>query len=58
MSSRRAEGGPLFGVRASRCRVWVQTRSSGDYRSMSGLPESGHGWAFYEYTPQGIFQLA
>jgi hypothetical protein len=19
--------------------------------SMSGLPETGHGWAFYEYTP-------
>jgi hypothetical protein len=25
-----------------------QTRSFGDVRSMSGLPESGHGWAIYE----------
>jgi hypothetical protein len=23
----------------------------GDVGSMSGLPESGHGWAIYEYTP-------
>jgi hypothetical protein len=28
-----------------------QTRSFGDVGSMSGLPESGHGWAIYEYTP-------
>jgi hypothetical protein len=27
------------------------TRSFGDVGSMSGLPESGHGWAIYEYTP-------
>jgi hypothetical protein len=26
-------------------------RSFGDVGSMSGLPESGHGWAIYEYTP-------
>jgi len=25
-------------------------RSFGDLRSMSGLRESGHGWAIYEYT--------
>jgi hypothetical protein len=25
-------------------------RSFGDVGSMSGLPESGHGWAIYEYT--------
>jgi hypothetical protein len=31
-----------------------QTRSFGDVGSMSGLPESGHGWAIYEYTPLGI----
>jgi hypothetical protein len=28
-----------------------QTRSFSDVGSMSGLPESGHGWAIYEYTP-------
>jgi hypothetical protein len=28
-----------------------QIRSFGDVGSMSGLPESGHGWAIYEYTP-------
>jgi len=30
--------------------VWGsgQTRSFGDVDSMSGLPESGHGWAIYE----------
>ena len=28
-----------------------QTRSFGDVGSMSGLPESGHGRAIYEYTP-------
>jgi hypothetical protein len=27
-----------------------QTRSFGDVGSMSGLPESGHGWAIYEYA--------
>jgi len=25
-------------------------RSFGDVSSMSGLRESGHGWAIYEYT--------
>jgi len=28
-----------------------QTRSFGDVGSMSGLPESGHGSAIYEYAP-------
>jgi len=28
-----------------------QTRSFGDVGLMSGLPESGHGWAIYEYAP-------
>src|SRR6476620_1371768 len=28
-----------------------QTRPFHDVDSMSGLPENGHGWAFYEYTP-------
>jgi hypothetical protein len=28
-----------------------QTRSFYDIGSMSGLPECGHGWAIYEYTP-------
>jgi len=28
-----------------------QIRSFGFVGSMSGLPESGHGWAIYEYTP-------
>jgi hypothetical protein len=28
-----------------------QTQSFGDVGSMSGLPESGHGWAIYEATP-------
>jgi hypothetical protein len=27
-----------------------QTRSFGDVGSMSGLPESGHGWAIHEYA--------
>jgi hypothetical protein len=27
-----------------------QIRSFGDVGSMSGSPESGHGWAIYEYT--------
>jgi hypothetical protein len=26
-------------------------RSFGEVGSMSGLPESGHGWPIYEYTP-------
>jgi hypothetical protein len=30
---------------------WGQIRSFGDVASMSGLPESGHDWAIYEYTP-------
>jgi len=30
---------------------WGQTRPFGDVGSMSGLRESGHGWAIYEYTP-------
>src|SRR6516225_6519868 len=30
---------------------WGQTRSFGDVGSMSGLPESGHGWAIHEYRP-------
>jgi hypothetical protein len=30
---------------------WGQTRSFGDVGAMSGLPESGHDWAIYEYTP-------
>jgi len=32
-------------------RLRVRTRSFGDVGSMSGLPESGHGWAVYEYKP-------
>jgi hypothetical protein len=28
-----------------------QTRSFGEVGLMSGLPESGHGGATYEYTP-------
>jgi hypothetical protein len=28
-----------------------QTRSFGDVGSMSDLPQCGHGWAIYEYTP-------
>jgi hypothetical protein len=28
-----------------------QTRSLGDVGSMSGLPESEHGWVIYEHTP-------
>src|SRR5262249_59648057 len=28
-----------------------QNRSFDDVGPMSGLPESGHGWAIYEYTP-------
>jgi hypothetical protein len=28
-----------------------QTRSFGDVGSMSGLTETGHSWAIYEYTP-------
>jgi len=32
-----------------------QTRSFGDVGSMSGLPESGHGGATYEYTPWHLF---
>jgi hypothetical protein len=28
-----------------------QTRSFDFVGSMSGLPESGHGWAIYEYMP-------
>src|SRR5262245_37919017 len=28
--------------------AWGQTRSFGDIGSMSGLPESGPGWAIYE----------
>ena len=30
-----------------------QTRSFGDVGSMSGLPESGHGWAIYEDGGRG-----
>ena len=32
------------------CQVRVQIRSFGDVGSMSGLRESGHGWAIYEFT--------
>jgi hypothetical protein len=28
-----------------------QPRSFGDVGSMSDLPDSGHGWTIYEYTP-------
>jgi hypothetical protein len=35
----------------SRLAAMGQTRSFGDVGSMSGLPESGHGWAIYEYPP-------
>ena len=28
-----------------------QTRPWGDVGLMSGLPESGHDWAIYEYAP-------
>jgi len=45
-------------VRVPRCEISArptaasgQSRSFGDVGSMSGLPESGHGWAIYEYTP-------
>ena len=38
-------------LRSGQCPSWVQTRSWGRVGSMSGLPESGHGWAIYEYTP-------
>src|ERR1700730_4261555 len=34
-----------------------QTRSFGDVGSMSGLPESGHGWAIYGYTPSHLQSL-
>jgi hypothetical protein len=37
---------------ASHMSVEGQTRSFGDVGSMSGLPESGHGWAIYECTPR------
>jgi hypothetical protein len=30
---------------------WGQIRSFCDVRLKSGLPESGKGWAIYEYTP-------
>jgi len=35
---------------ASFCASIGQTRSFGDVGSMSGLPESEHDWAVYEYT--------
>jgi hypothetical protein len=31
--------------------AFAQTRSFGSVGLMSGLPESGDGWAIYEYTP-------
>jgi hypothetical protein len=34
-----------------------QTRPFHDVDSMSGLPENGHGWAFYEYTPWAARRL-
>jgi hypothetical protein len=37
----------IFGT----CSEFGQTRSFGNIGSMSGLPESGHDWAIYEYTP-------
>jgi hypothetical protein len=34
-----------------RMTAWGHTRSIGDVGPVSGLPESGHGPAIYEYTP-------
>jgi hypothetical protein len=31
--------------------LWIQIRPWGYVGSMSALPESGYGWAIYEYTP-------
>jgi hypothetical protein len=33
------------------CLLWVKLGPSAMSAQMSGLPESGHGWAIYEYTP-------
>jgi hypothetical protein len=41
----------VSGVRALPYFRLGQTRSFGDVGSMSGLPESGHGWALHAYTP-------
>jgi hypothetical protein len=41
---------PLVVLSSDQCPEGVQTRSFGDVTSMSGFPESGHGWAIYEYT--------
>jgi hypothetical protein len=35
-----------------------QTQSSGDVGSMSGLPESGHGWRFMRTRPKEIVRAA
>jgi hypothetical protein len=37
--------------------IWAMSAASHsrrfqDVRDMSGLPESGHGWAIYEYRPR------
>jgi hypothetical protein len=34
-----------------RRQLWVKLGHSADVNPMSGLPESEHGWAIYEYTP-------
>jgi len=38
-------------VNASETSLGCQIRTFGDVGSMSGLPESGHGWVIYEYMP-------
>jgi hypothetical protein len=38
--------------------VQGQTRSFGFVGSMSGLPESGHGWAIYEPRPSILTALS
>src|SRR5262249_28456024 len=39
------------GSRSSLCPSWVRLVRSAIIGSMSDLPESGHGWTIYEYTP-------
>src|SRR5262249_4821320 len=47
LKSSRFRGREEYGRRRS----WVRLGRSAMSASTSGLPESGHGWAIYEYTP-------
>ena len=53
----RVRGLPRCEISARLTAASGQSRSFGDVGSMSGLPEIGHGWATYEYTPYSTIRV-